>query len=64
MVSSNDNDTSWSLLMELKKRWFLIAIVLVIISANIYPNLGAKYGEFIMNVEMNIGIEFNERVWF
>ena len=55
MVSSNDNNTSSSLLMELKKRWFLIAIVLVIISANIYPNLGAKYGKCIMNFKWILG---------
>jgi sodium/bile acid cotransporter 7 len=38
------NISSWSILTELRKKWFLLAVVVVILLAQLYPALGAKYG--------------------
>ena len=35
-----------SLMSSLKKRWFIIAVLLVIMCARVYPPIGAKSGSF------------------
>ena len=42
--------TRFSLAEEIKKRWFLLSIMLVITLANVYPPLGAKNGNFVLNI--------------
>lgn len=42
-------ETPW--LAELKKRWFIISLLLVIIMAKVYPYLGSKEGNFFLIVK-------------
>ena len=45
-MSDSDSPTVLSsFLAGLKKRWFIIAVVVAITCANVYPSFGAKSGQ-------------------
>ena len=44
-LNTSISDVLSSYLSTIKKRWFLVGVVLVILCANLYPPLGSKTGQ-------------------
>ena len=44
-LNTSKSDVLSSYLSTIKKRWFLVGVVIVIVCANLYPPLGSKTGQ-------------------